>query len=188
MVSASTMTDEELARVSVSDTSFFSELIDRYHAPLSLYVMRRSHATKEDTEDILQNSFIKMYRNLNEFDHTLKFSSWAYRITHNELIDWYRKQKTKPQIISGDEDIDIFASIASDSNIEKSALQKEIREEIKNILNTLDQKYQEIVLLRFFEEKSYEEIADILQIPEGTVAIRLSRAKKILQEKLHSYV
>lgn len=188
MVSPSTMTDEELARVSVLDTSLFGELIDRYHKPLSLYVMRRSHATKEDIEDILQNSFIKMYRNLNEFDHTLKFSSWAYRITHNELIDWYRKQKAKLHFASVDGDIDIVALIASDITTEKIVLQRELAEEIKKILATLDEKYQEIILLRFFEEKSYEEIADILQIPEGTVAVRLSRAKKILQEKLHSYV
>jgi len=181
------MTDEELARESVSDTSFFGELIDRYHKALSLYVMRRSHATREDVEDIVQKSFIKMYRNLNDFDYTLKFSSWAYRITHNELIDWYRKQKTKPQFVTGDDDIDIFASIASDINIEKTALQKELALEIKTIIQTLDEKYQEVVLLRFFEEKSYEEISDILRIPEGTVAIRLSRAKKILQEKLRTY-
>lgn len=180
-------TDEELARLSVSDTVYFGELIERYSPVLSRYVLRRSHASKEDAEDIVQNSFIKMYRNINDFDTTLTFSSWAYRITHNELIDWYRKQKTRPQLIVGDGDEDVFASIAGDFDIEKSAIQNETKHEIEKVIKTLDEKYQEIIFLRFFEDKSYEEIADILKIPAGTVAIRLSRAKKILQESLQAY-
>jgi RNA polymerase sigma-70 factor (ECF subfamily) len=181
------LTDEELAERSVSDTVFFGELIERYNATLLRYVMRRSHATKEDAEDIVQNSFIKMYRNINDFDYNLKFSSWAYRITHNELIDWYRKQKSRPQLVVSDKDEDVFASIAGDMNIEKEAIQKETKKEIESVIKTLDPKYQEVVMLRFFEDKSYDEISDILQIPAGTVAIRLSRAKKVLQSALQSY-
>jgi len=182
-----TLTDEELAKRSVSDTACFGEIIGRYETILLRYVMRRSNATKEDAEDIVQNSFIKMYRNINDFDSNLKFSSWAYRITHNELIDWYRKQKSRPQLIISDKDEDIFASIAGDMNIEQEALQAETKKEIESVVQMLDSKYQEVVTLRFFEDKSYEEIADILQLPPGTVAIRLSRAKKILQEKLQTY-
>ncbi len=181
------LTDEELAKLSVSDTACFGELIDRYNPTLLRYVMRRSHATKEDAEDIVQNSFIKMYRNINDFDYDLKFSSWAYRITHNEMIDWYRKQNTRPQLFITDKDENIFDSIAGDMNIEKEAIQKETKKEIESIIKTLDPKYQEVVSLRFFEDKSYEEIADILEIPAGTVAIRLSRAKKILQDTLRAY-
>lgn len=180
-------TDEELASLSVSDTIYFGELIERYNSILLRYVMRRSHATKEDAEDIVQNSFIKMYRNINDFDSTLKFSSWAYRITHNELIDWYRKQKSRPQLVMGDNDEDVFASIAGDFDIEKSAIQKENKHEIEKIIKTLDEKYQEIIFLRFFEDKSYDEIADILKIPPGTIAIRLARAKKILADSLKAY-
>ena len=182
-----TSTDEELAKRSVSDTACFGELIERYEVMLLRYVMRRSHATKEDAEDIVQNSFIKMYRNINDFDANLKFSSWAYRITHNELIDWYRKQKSRPQLLVTDKDEDIFASIAGDMNIEQEALKEETRKEITSIIGKLDPKYQEVISLRFFEEKTYDEIADILQLPPGTVAIRLSRAKKILEEKLQTY-
>lgn len=182
------LTDEELAALSVSDTVYFGELIKRYSDTLMRYVLRRSHATKEEAEDIVQNSFIKMYRNINDFDSTLKFSSWAYRITHNETIDWYRKKQSRPQLYIGNEDENIFDSIASDINIEKEIISKEIKKEIEDIIQTLDPKYQEIISLRFFEDKNYDEIADILQIPPGTVAIRLSRAKKLLKEKLASYL
>ncbi|MFA6608627.1 MAG: RNA polymerase sigma factor [Candidatus Paceibacterota bacterium] len=187
MPETSNLTDEELAKLSVSDTVYFGELISRYDKILLRYVIRRSHATKEDAEDVVQNSFIKMYRNINDFDTTLRFSSWAYRITHNELIDWYRKQKSRPQLILSDKDEDVFASIAGDMNIEKEAMANETKKEIEDIIKTIDPKYQEVIYLRFFEDKSYEEIADILQIPPGTVAIRLSRAKKILQESLQAY-
>ena len=187
MHNISNFTDEELVARSVSDTTYFGELIKRYDAMLLRYVMRRSRASKEDAEDIVQNSFIKMYRNINDFDVSLKFSSWAYRITHNELIDWYRKQKSSPQLVISSDDEDIFASIAGDINIEKEAIQKDTKKEIEKIIKTLDPKYQEIVFLRFFEDKSYEEIADILKIPAGTVAIRLSRSKKILQTALKDF-
>lgn len=187
MSKITTLTDEELAKQSVLNTMYFGELVERYNTMLLRYIMRRSHATKEDAEDIVQNSFIKMYRNINDFDTSLKFSSWAYRITHNELIDWYRKQKSRPQISISSNDEDVFSSIAGDINIEKEAIEQETKKEIKKVVETLDLKYQEVVMLRFFEEKSYEEIADILQIPAGTVAIRLSRAKKILEESLQSY-
>jgi RNA polymerase sigma-70 factor, ECF subfamily len=180
--------DEELAARSVEDTLYFAELIKRYEGSLLRYVIRRSHASKEDAEDIVQNSFIKMYRNINDFDTSLRFSSWAYRICHNELIDWYRKQKSRPQLVVGEKDEDVFATIAGDMNIEKSAIQKETKEEIEKIIKTLDEKYQEIIFLRFFEDKSYEEISDILKIPPGTVAIRLSRAKSILQKALEPYL
>ena len=187
MQDISQFTDEELVSLSVSDTSYFGELIKRYESVLLRYVMRRSHATREDAEDIVQNSFIKMYRNINDFDTSLRFSSWAYRITHNELIDWYRKQKSRPVLALTEDGEDIFASIADDMNIEKDAIRKEVKQEIESIIKNLDLKYQEVIILRFFEDKSYEEIADILCVPPGTVAIRLSRAKKILEQALAAY-
>ncbi len=187
MSTISLLTDEELAGLSVSDTTYFGELIRRYGTILMRYTMRRSHASKEDAEDIVQNSFIKMYRNINDFDTSLSFSSWAYRICHNEMIDWYRKKKSRPQLYISHTDENIFDSIASDINIEKDILDREIKKEIETIVQTLDPKYQEIISLRFFEDKNYEEIADILEIPAGTVAIRLSRAKKLLKEKLEHF-
>lgn len=187
MQTLSILTDEDLAKKSVEDTVYFGELVTRYEPVLFRYVRRRSSASKEDIEDILQNSFIKMYRNINDFDTSLRFSSWAYRICHNELIDWYRKQKRSPEIMVSSNDEDIFTNIAGDMNIEKEAIEKEFKKEISAVIEKLDPKYKEAVILRFFEDKSYEEISDILQIPPGTVAIRISRAKKILENTLQTY-
>lgn len=180
------LTDEELAVHSINDTLFFGELIDRYQSKLSKYLSRRSSATAEDIEDLLQNIFINVYKNLRDFDSSLSFSSWIYRIAHNEMIDWYRKAK-RTQTFSYEENEEIIKNIASEINVAEELIEKERLKEIKDIINSLGEKYQEIIELRFFEEKSYKEIADILKIPEGTVAIRLNRVKKQLQELLKSH-
>lgn len=180
------LSDEELAHRCISDMHFLGELISRYEGKLGSYVRRKSNATSTDIQDILQNIFIKVYKNLNDFDSTLKFSSWIYRIAHNEMIDWYRKEKRTPRI-SLDESIDLVMAIASETNITEDAIKNEKKEEIKKAIELLPNKYQEIIELRFFEEKSYEEIADILKIPQGTVAIRLNRVKKVLHETLKDH-
>jgi RNA polymerase sigma-70 factor, ECF subfamily len=94
--------DEELVLISISDQDAFSELIRRYEAKLFNYIKRISSLSKEDAEDILQEVFIKVYKNLNGFDVDLKFSSWIYRITHNEVITNFRKFSRKPKIFDLD--------------------------------------------------------------------------------------
>lgn len=181
-----TLTDEQIAEKCVSDSSFLAILIARYETKLDLYIQRKSNTTKEDRKDILQNVFIKVYKNINDFDQSLKFSSWIYRIAHNEMIDWYRKEKTHPVFHFEDDDT-IVNTIVSDIDIQKESINKELRMHVEKALQTLEPMYQEVVQLRFLEEKSYDEISDILQIPPGTVAIRINRVKKKLQELLAHY-
>ena len=87
--------------------------------------------------------------------------------------------------MKGEVNITVFAS---EDNTAHSALSEEKKRVVTEALNSLDQKYKDIIELRFYEEKSYEEIADILRIPPGTVATHLNRIKKILKEKLHHHV
>ncbi len=180
------LSDEELVQRCLSDTQFFGEIIERYEKKLHLYIKRKSNASSEDIKDILQNIFIKVYKNINDFDPTLRFSSWIYRIAHNEMIDWYRKEKRTPRIYL-EENETLFKAIASETNLTNDALVDEAKVNIRKVIESLPQKYQEIVELRFFEDKTYEEIADILKIPPGTVAIRINRVKKKLEEVLQPY-
>jgi len=94
--------DEDLVKLTLEKQDNFLYLIKRYEAKLSRYIRRIAGLNKEDTEDILQEVFIKVYQNLNSFDKDLKFSSWIYRITHNEVIDSYRKKQARPQEITYD--------------------------------------------------------------------------------------
>jgi RNA polymerase sigma-70 factor (ECF subfamily) len=125
----------------------------------------------------LQEVFIKVYRNLNDFDQSLKFSSWIYRIAHNEVISHYRKMKSRPKLITTDND-EWLKTIAGSDDLEKELERKFTSEEIRNILSKIDAKYREVLVLRFLEEKDYKEISDILEKPMGTVATLINRAKK----------
>ncbi len=180
------LSDEQIVKKCVSDSTFLRVLINRYENKLDLYIRRKSNATNEDRKDILQNVFIKVYKNINDFDQNLSFSSWIYRIAHNEMIDWYRREKKHP-ILHFEDDETIINKIVSDVDVQKESIDTETRVYIKKVLGTLSQEYQDVVQLRFFEQKSYEEISDILRIPSGTVAIRINRVKKKLKELLHEY-
>lgn len=180
------MTDEMLALGLRTNTQFLDEIIVRYEAKLASFVRRKSSAGNEDIKDILQNVFIKVYKNIYDFDTTLTFSSWIYRITRNEMIDWYRKEKRTPHTSLEASDT-MLQTIVSDSDVTQSVIDSHMSDHLKSIIETLPEKYRDIVLLRFFEDKSYDEIADILTIPPGTVAVRINRVKKLLREKLQTY-
>jgi RNA polymerase sigma-70 factor (ECF subfamily) len=181
------LSDEDLVIECKKDQQHFAVLVERYVPKLTRYIRRRSMATSDDIDDLLQNIFIKIYRNINEYDTSLLFSSWIYRITHNEMIDWYRREKRRVTLSLDDEARDIVSKLFSDEDAIVRFAHQEQKEYIIASLNKLDEKYKDILLLRFFEEKSYEEIADILKIPAGTVAVRINRAKKQLQKTITPY-
>ncbi len=171
-------TDAELVQLTLKDQNFFICLMQKYEQKLLRYIQRISNFSLEEAEDILQEVFIKIYQNLNAFDLSLKFSSWAYRITHNQVISQFRKNKSRPEKILWDDNDAFLKNIADEFNLEKEIDAKLDREMILNTLKKLDYKYKEILELRFLEEKTYVEISDILQKPEGTVATLINRAKK----------
>lgn len=176
------MTDEELVILTRRDREIFAELMRRYEQKLLRYIRRIAGVNHEESEDILQESFIKMYQNLNGFDTGLKFSSWAYRITHNQVISTFRKNRARPQTTTIDSEL--METLASDLNSARETDQKLLRERIESALTGLEAKYREVIVLKYFEEKDYREISDIIQKPMGTVATLLNRAKKMLKEKL----
>jgi len=180
--------DEELVSLALANQNDFSYLVKRYEDKLLRYIRRLSNISFEEAEDVLQNIFIKVYLNLNEFDRSLKFSSWIYRLAHNEIIDNYRRLKARPQIL----DIDIKDTQLKEL-IDKTDLLAEVelmslKETVSAAVNQLDIKYKEIIILKFIEEKDYQEISDIIKKPSGTIASRLNKAKaqlkKILKKKI----
>ena len=171
-------TDEELVALTLKDQNFFACLVERYEPKLMRYIRRISAATQEDAEDLLQDVFLKVYRNLNDFDPSLKFSSWIYRIAHNQVISSWRKSKTRPQVLKFEADEDFLKFIASDVDLAGDTERKFSGEEVREFLKRLDEKYREVLVLKFLEEKDYQEISDILEKPLGTVATLINRAKK----------
>ncbi len=177
-------TDVELVKLTLKNQDYFQYLIERYEDKLLSYIRRISNIALEEAEDILQEVFIKVYINLNDFDPDLKFSSWIYRITHNQVISNYRKLQSRPQKIVLDPESDFLENLASDLDIGKDLDQKYLRKAINKVLASLDLKYREILVLKFLEEKSYQEISDILKKPMGTIASLINRAKKKFKEEI----
>lgn len=178
--------DEEIVRLTLSDPNQYGLLVERYEPKLQRYITRLGVRVHDDQLDVLQEIFIKAYRNLNGFDTSLSFSSWIYRIAHNEAISFYRKKNVRPEghlVGDGDEVLSFISSSleGSDVTFDKTINAKQVEE----ALLTLDEKYREPIILRFFEHKEYDEISDILQIPIGSVGTLLHRGKKQLADVLN---
>ena len=137
-----------------------------------------TNVAEEEVEDILQEVFIKIYYNLNDYDHKLAFSSWVYRITHNQVISNFRKITARPLGNQIALDGELVQGLISDTDIEKEMDKKMSSQRINEAIQKLDPKYREMLVLKYFEEKSYEEISDITRRPSGTVASMLNKAKK----------
>ena len=172
------LSDAELVKKTLEDADFFSVLIDRYERKLLYYIMRISAFDILVAEEILQEVFLKVWKNLRDYDISMSFSSWIYRITHNETISHFRKSKTRgedKQMVWDDEHAN---GILDALDIEEKIDENKRKKVIQKILSTLSAEYKEILVLRFFEDLSYSEIADVLKKPEGTIATLISRAKK----------
>jgi len=179
-VSPEQLSDEELVRLALKEATFFKFLIERYEGKLLAYIHRFIHCAHEDAEDILQEALIKTYRNLASFGPPLKFSSWIYRIVHNEAVSFLRRNKLKIQ--EDDENYTLLHSIAADTNVEEDAEKSLNKATVKAYLDTLPEKNKAVLTLRYFEEKEYSEIADILRLPIGTVATLINRSKLKLRQ------
>lgn len=176
------ITDEEIVRRTLSDKEAFALLIERYEAKLLRYLERLGVGVLEDREDILQNAFIKAYTNLNSFDPTLAFSSWMYRIAHNETMSFFRRKHARPQVILSEEGESLLTELR-DEDSDASALSelRLSREEFTKAFALISPQYRDALILRFFEDKSYAEMSDILEVPTGTVSTLIYRAKRALR-------
>jgi RNA polymerase sigma-70 factor (ECF subfamily) len=173
-------TDEEIAvLVQNGQTELFGVLMDRYQAKLTRYG-KRFLSDPENITDVVQDVFIKTYRNIHSFNTGLKFSSWIYRIAHNEFVNKIKKNILNPLSII---DLDTFLSYtAVDDPLVKEREIAEMRQMIDVGLSQLAPKYREVIILYFLEDLSYQDISDILHVPIGTVGIRLRRGKEALKE------
>lgn len=172
------LTDVELVEKTLEDANCLGLLMDRYERRLLYYIMRISAVDVLAAEEILQEVFLKVWKNLRDFDSSLSFSSWIYRITHNETISHFRKSKTRGEDRQSVWDDEHINTIASAFDIEINIDAKMQKKMVEKVLSTLPVDYKEVLVLRFFEDLSYQEIADVLKKPEGTVATLISRAKK----------
>jgi RNA polymerase sigma-70 factor, ECF subfamily len=179
-------TDNELVvLIREKKPDLYGEIIERYRGKLFAYIYRLI-GNRDEAEDLLQDVFIKVYKNLNSFDAERKFSSWIYRIAHNEAVNRIKRKSLK-QFISW-EDIsstkDKLGSRSTEAGADDAWIKKESMNEVDEIVNKLPMKYKQVLLLRYFSDKSYEEIGEILDKPVNTIGTLINRAKKKLAEEM----
>lgn len=168
------LSDEEVVeQVRSNDRELYAVIIERYKNKLLRYATNLIH-DEDKASHIVQDSLVKAYINLNGFNTKKKFSSWVYRIVHNETMNVIKKYQKELPIL---DDFDF----ESDEDINKNFEQKETIAHVEKCLKSIPLIYSEPLSLYYLDEKSYEEISDILRIPMGTVAIRMSRAKKLMK-------
>ena len=170
--------DEELVSLTLKNQDFFTCIMERYEEKLKRYIRRISGVSIEDAEDLLQEIFVKVYRNLYGFDTSLKFSSWIYRISHNQVVSHWRKTRMAQNVLKFEGGEDYLKILSSGEDLAQNVERKFTGEEVRRVINKLDEKYREVLVLKFLEGKDYQEISDILQKPLGTVATLINRAKK----------
>lgn len=169
------MSDKDLVEVVCGgNKELFAEIIRRYQTKLlryATYIVGDADAGA----DIVQDSFIKTYINLNSFNKNKKFSSWIYRIVHNSAMDFLNKNKRQRPM---NPDIEYDSGV----NLEETYIKNEIMSHAHDCLSEMPLLYKVPLSLYYLEEKSYEEISDILRIPTATVGTRISRAKTIMKK------
>ena len=191
MKKAQEKSDAQLVKLSLKDSDHFGQLVARYEKKLLRYVRRLSGLDTQSIEDILQEVFVKIYINLNDFDPTFEFSSWAYRITHNETINYLRRHKKMIIVPLETEDKEagnLIEVLKSEIDIAEDLNRQDSIGKIRVAISMLPEKHREILILRYIEDMDYKEISDILRIPMGTVAVNISRAKekfKQIAEKMN---
>jgi RNA polymerase sigma-70 factor, ECF subfamily len=176
--------DQDLVAAALRDPQAFADIVRRYEPVLRRYLRRLLGWGTDQTEDILQEAFLKAYVNLNDFDRSRPFSPWIYRIVRNEAISSLRKRRREPMPITGGDGALLLERLQDGSDplsaLEVAACEQALLLAVK----ALEPKYRDVIVLRYLEERSYDEISEILRLPMGTVATLIGRGKQRLKRAL----
>lgn len=181
------LTDTEVVDlVLAGDRDAFSMLVERYQKGLVNYIFHMARNYEEALE-LTQEVFLKVYTSLDKFDRQYKFSTWLYKIASNHTIDHLRRQKmecTSIEATQEDEDRPDLPLESHEQSPHEALQMKVILSQTWDAIQRLPESYRELIVLRHFNFRSYEEMAKITGLPVGTVKNRIFRARQILMEEL----
>ncbi|CAA9359913.1 MAG: hypothetical protein AVDCRST_MAG68-4337 [uncultured Gemmatimonadetes bacterium] len=186
------LTDHELVALAQKGSEkAYRELLGRYQRPVFSLIYRMLR-DREQAEDLAQETFVRVFNHIDRYDPKYKFSSWIFKIATNLTIDHIRKKEVATVSIDGsryavtaDEIEASTISVASDDENPEELLEaKELGSSIEEAIGGLRAEYRTAILLRHVEGREYQEIADIMGLPLGTIKTFIHRARKELQGKL----
>jgi len=175
--------DEDLAfSAQQGDVRAYGKLVERYQRLVFRIIWSRSGAGQQDVEDLAQETFMKAWERLETYDPSRPFKAWIARIAGNTTIDRHRSASRLP-LMSDLEDVgSVIAS--SDPDPAAAVIDGENRRMLLARLKELPEHYRTVVVLRFVEDLSYDEIAEMLDLPLGSVKTRIFRGRELLKQRL----
>jgi len=169
------------------DQSAYTKMVEKYQRALYFHI-KKMIRDESIIEDLVQECFSKAFENLNKYNDDYAFSTWLYRIATNHTIDYLRKKKLKTVSIDkpyktreGEMEMTLPDK---DMQTDRKIIQDQRKAFIKNAISDLPDKYQRVIELRHMESYSYKEIADLLDMPLGTVKAHIFRARELLYKAL----
>ena len=168
-----------ISRARDGDREAFGALVEQYRDNVYRLAYRMC-GNAYDADEAAQEAFVAAWRALPNFRGDAKFSTWLYRLTTNAAIDVMRREKRHQTVGDGE-----MVDLADDADSPQETVERtEQQETVQKALATLSEEYREVLLLRYMEELDYAEIAEVLQLPSGTVKSRINRAKAALKTAL----
>lgn len=182
------LTDNELVKLALKgDELAYAEIMNRYKKKVET-IVNRIIRQKSEIEDLVQEIFIKAFTSIDRFSSKFSFSTWLYKIATNHCIDFIRRKKISTYSLDEEyelEDDSIQRDIPDWTNLpDLELIRKQKSEIIHEAINSLPEHYKKVIIMRHFEDKSYEEIARELKLPLGTVKVHIFRARELLYKKL----
>lgn len=183
------LVNKRIKQVLKGDQSAFADIVSLYQHKL-YQICYRMLGNKQESEDIAQEAFVRAYTNLHTFDQKRKFSTWLYRIATNLCIDRIRKKKPDYYLdaeVTGTDGLNMYSQIAADDQLpEETIVQMELQDRIQYEIGRLPDKYRSVIVLKYIEELSLQEISEILDMPLGTVKTRIHRGREALRKQLNN--
>lgn len=182
------MTEQELVQAARSgDQGAFGKLVEQHYTMVYNLALRMV-GNPEDAADLTQEAFLNAWRGLSKFGGQSSFSTWLYRLASNACIDFLRREKRRSALsitLEDEDDEDRQADFPDDRwSPERELERKELRQALQDGLAALSPEHREVLLLRETEGLSYQEIAQCLDLEEGTVKSRIARARLALKDYL----
>jgi RNA polymerase sigma-70 factor, ECF subfamily len=186
------LTDQQVVlRAREGSERAYRELIGRYQRPVFSLIYRLVR-DREKAEDLAQDSFIKVLNAIDRYNPEFKFSSWIFKIAHNTALDHLRRKEPETLSLDGsphartaaETEASTITPESSGHTPEQYTLNRELGSEIEGAIGTLRAEYRTAILLCHVEGRPYEEIAEIMEVPLGTVKTYIHRGRKELMQKL----
>jgi RNA polymerase sigma-70 factor, ECF subfamily len=178
---------KRIKQVIKGDQDAFAEIVEIYSNSI-FQLGYRMLGNRHEAEDIAQEAFIRAYVNIKSFNQDLKFSTWLFRIATNLCIDRIRKKKPDYYLdaeVSGTDGLTMYSQLPSNSPLPENELESlELQETVQKEILKLPEKYRSVIVLKYMEELSLNEISEILDMPLGTVKTRIHRGREALRQQL----